>query len=105
MTKNSDAAKMLDWAGGEMAVEGERGMKQLSPEIVAAADPDIVLLISFGYDKLNSKTEIEKLPGVSSTKAFRNNHIFRIEAHDLIYLGPRTGQNVLRIQKLIHPDE
>lgn len=105
MTKKSTAAKMLEWAGGEMAVKDEKGMKQLSPEIVAAADPDIILLTDFGYDKLQEGNEIEKLPGISATKAYKNKHIFRIEEHDLVYLGPRIGENVLLIQKLIHPDE
>lgn len=105
MTKKSTAAKMLEWAGGEMAVDDEQGMRQLSPEIIAAANPDIILLTDFGYDRLSDGKEIEKLPGVSSTKAYKNNHIFRIEEHDLVYLGPRTGENVLLIQKLIHPDD
>jgi len=105
MTKESIAGKMLEWAGGEMAVDAEKGMKQFSPEVVAAANPDIILLTDFGYDRLNGGKEIEKLPGISSTKAFKNNHIFRIEEHDLVYLGPRTGENVLLIQKLIHKHE
>jgi iron complex transport system substrate-binding protein len=105
MTQKSTAAKMLEWAGGKMAVDAEKGMTQLSPEIVAAADPDIILLTDFGYDRLDNGKEIEKLPGISSTKAYKNNQIFRIEEHDLVYLGPRTGANVLLIQKLIHQHE
>ncbi|MDN4163993.1 ABC transporter substrate-binding protein [Cytophagales bacterium LB-30] len=105
MTKNSTAAKLIEWAGGEMAVDAEKGMKQLSPEVVAAANPDIILLTDFGYDRLNDGKEIDKLPGISSTKAYKNNQIYRIEEHDLVYTGPRTGENVLRIQELIHPDE
>jgi iron complex transport system substrate-binding protein len=105
MTKKSTAGKMLAWAGGIMAVDAEKGMKQISPEIVATSDPDIILLTDFGYDRLNEGKEIEKLPGISSTKAYKNNQIFRIEEHDLVYLGPRTGENVLMIQKLIHPNE
>ncbi len=103
MTKKSTAAKMIEWAGGKMAVNDEKGMKQLSPEIVAASDPDVILLTDFGYDRLGGSSEkIKELPGVSSTKAFKNNRIFRVEEHDMVYLGPRTGQNVLLIQKLIH---
>lgn len=103
MTQKSTAAKMIEWAGGKMAVDDEKGMKQLSPEIVAASDPDVILLTDFGYDRLGGSPEkIKELPGVSSTKAFKNNRIFRIEEHDVVYLGPRTGQNVLLIQKLIH---
>jgi iron complex transport system substrate-binding protein len=102
MTKKSTAAKMIAWAGGKMAVDDEKGMKQLSPEVVAASDPDVILLTDFGYDRLGSPEKIKELPGVSSTKAFKNNRIFRVEEHDLVYLGPRTGKNVLLIQKLIH---
>lgn len=103
MTKKSTAAKMIQWAGGKMAVDDEKGMKQISPELVAAADPDVILLTDFGYDRLNgSKEKISELPGVATTKAFKNNRICRIEEHDLVYLGPRTGENVLLIQQLIH---
>lgn len=103
MTKKSTAAKMIEWAGGIMAVNDEKGMKQLSPEIIAASDPDVILLTDFGYDRLGGSSEkIKELPGVASTKAFKNKRIFRIEEHDVVYLGPRTGQNVLLIQKLIH---
>lgn len=103
MTKKSTGAKMVEWAGGKMAVNDAKGMKQISPEIVADSDPDVILLTDFGYDRLGgSPQKIKELPGVSSTKAFRNNRIYRIEEHDLVYMGPRTGENVMLIQKLIH---
>lgn len=103
MTKKSTGGKMVQWAGGKMAVNDEKGMKQISPEIVAKSDPDVILLTDFGYDRLGGNPQkIKELPGVASTKAFKNNRIFRIEEHDLVYLGPRTGENVMLIQKLIH---
>lgn len=102
MSKKSTAGKMVEWAGGEMAVTDEKGMKQLSAEIVSKSDPDVILLTDFGYDKLGSPEKIKELPGVGSTRAAKNNHIYRIEEHDLVYLGPRTGKNVLLLQKLIH---
>jgi len=105
MTKKNTAATMIEWAGGTMAVDDEKGMKQISPEVVAASDPDVILLTDFGYDRLGGAPEkIRELPGVASTKAYKNHRIFRIEEHDVVYIGPRTGQNVLLIQKLIHQD-
>ncbi|MEI6899127.1 MAG: ABC transporter substrate-binding protein [Bacteroidota bacterium] len=105
MTRKNVAARMVEWAGGTMAVEDEKGMKQISPEVVASSDPDVILLTDFGYDRLGGAPEkIRELPGVSSTRAWKNHRIWRIEEHDLVYLGPRTGQNVLLIQKLIHQD-
>ncbi|MEH6407954.1 MAG: ABC transporter substrate-binding protein [Leeuwenhoekiella sp.] len=105
MTTNSTGGKIIDWAGGSMAVDGERGMMQISPEIVAQSDPDVILLTDFGYDRLGSKENIADLPGVASTRAFKNDRIYRVEEHDLVYLGPRTGENVLMLQKLIHKQE
>ncbi|SRX53814.1 Hemin-binding periplasmic protein HmuT [Aequorivita sp. CIP111184] len=105
MTKNSTAGKLIDWAGGEMAVDGEHGMTQFSPEIVAQSDPDVILLTDFGYDRLGSTEEVGTLPGISSTRAFKEGKVFRVEEHDMVYLGPRTGENIIELQKLIHGNE
>ncbi len=102
MTKNSITAKMIAWAGGEIAIDGKRGMSPLSAEVVAAADPDVILLTDFGYDRLGTNEKIKELPGIAGTKAAKNNRIYRIEEHDLVYFGPRTGENTLMLQKIIH---
>ncbi len=102
MTKNSNAGKLIEWAGGEMAVDGERGMIQLSPEVVAKSDPDIILLTDFGYDRLGSTEEVGTLPGISSTRAFKEGKVYRVEEHDMVYFGPRTGGSVVALQGVIH---
>jgi iron complex transport system substrate-binding protein len=102
VTEKSTAAKMIAWAGGVVPVKGAKGMQQVSAELIAQADPDVILLTDFGYDRLGSVGKVKELPGVAGTKAARNNRIYRVEEHDLIYLGPRTGANVLTLQKLIH---
>ncbi len=101
MTQNSLSAKLIDWAGGEIPLSGDRGMIQLSPEAMAKADPDVILLTDFGYDQLGSLDKIKELPGVAGTRAAKSNRIFRVEEHDMVYLGPRTGEIVLRLQQLI----
>ena len=101
MTKNSTSAKLIEWAGGEIPLSGERGMMQSSAESMAKTDPDVILLTDFGYDQLGSLDKIKELPGVAGTRAAKNNRIFRVEEHDLVYLGPRTGEIVLRLQQLI----
>ena len=78
------------------------GMVQLSPEIIASADPDVILLTDFGYDRLGSTDQVRTLPGVDSTRAAKARRIFRVEEHNLVYIGPRTGENVLKLQDLIH---
>ena len=102
MSQKSTAGRMIEWAGGEMCVKDTSGMKQLSAEAVTKSDPDVILLTDFGYDRLGTPEKIKELPGVALTKAFKNNRIYRIEEHDLVYLGPRTGENTIKLQKLIH---
>jgi iron complex transport system substrate-binding protein len=102
ITQAHTGGQMIAWAGGKIPVAGSRGMLPLSPEVVSSCDPDVILMTSFGYDRLGSLEEIKGLPGVSTTKAAKNNRIYRVEEHDLVYVGPRTGENVLALQKLIH---
>jgi iron complex transport system substrate-binding protein len=101
MTKKSTSAKLIDWAGGEISLDGERGMQQLSAEVIAQSDPDVILLTDFGYDQLGSLDQIKTLPGLAGTKAAKANRIYRVEEHDMVYLGPRTGEVVLKLQQLI----
>lgn len=100
--KESTAGKMIEMAGGEIPLE-KKGMERItSPEIIAKSNPDVILLTDFGYDRLGSYDKILELPGVALTNAAKSGDIYRVEGHDLIYFGPRTGENVLKLQQLIH---
>ena len=97
------AGRMVQWAGGEMAIQQAGMQRMTSPEIVAQANPDIILMTEFGYDRLDgSKDRIFELPGVSTSNAAKNGKIYRVEEHDLMYLGPSTGEGLSRLIKLIH---
>jgi heme transport system substrate-binding protein len=97
------AGQMVRWAGGEMAVSS-RGMQRMtSPEIVAEANPDVVLMTDFGYDRLDGSTDqILALPGVATSAAAHDGRIYRVEEHELMYFGPQTGENILKIAALLH---
>jgi iron complex transport system substrate-binding protein len=96
-------SQMIELAGGQMAVEN-RGMQRMeSPEIIAQANPDVILLTNYGYDRLNgSLDQIKALPGVATSNAARNNRIFRIEENVLNYFGPRSGENIAKVAEIIH---
>jgi len=96
-------SQMIELAGGQMAVEN-RGMQRMeSPEIIAQANPDVILLTDFGYDRLGgSLDQIKALPGVATSNAAKNNHIYRIEENVLNYFGPRSGENIAKIASIIH---
>ena len=74
-----------------------------SPEIIAQANPDVILLTDYGYDRLGgSSDQIKALPGVATSIAARNNRIFRIEENVLNYFGPRSGENIAKVAAIIH---
>ena len=97
-------SQMIELAGGQMAVENAgRGMQRLeSPEILAQANPDVILLTDFGYDRLGSMDQIKTLPGVATSNAAKTGHIYRIEENVLNYFGPRSGENIEKVAAVIH---
>jgi len=102
MGQQSIGTQMVAWAGGVNSLNAAEGMKPISPELIAEAQPDVILATDFGYDRQGGLEKFKQLPGVALTPAAKNNRIYRVEEHDMVYLGPRTGQNVLMLQKLIH---
>jgi len=96
-------SQMIELAGGQMAIEN-RGMQRMeSPEIIAQANPDVVLLTDYGYDRLGGALDqIKALPGVATSNAARNNRIYRIEENVLNYFGPRSGENIAKVAAIIH---
>jgi iron complex transport system substrate-binding protein len=99
------ASQMIAWAGGEQAIQG-KGMRQLaSPEIIAQANPDIILMTEFGFDRLGSLDQAKTLPGVAQTNAARNGRIYRVSEHELTYFNPETGKSVEKLAALIHQSQ
>jgi iron complex transport system substrate-binding protein len=98
----STAGKMVQLAGGKMAIEKEGMQRMASPEIIAKSNPDVILMTEFGFDRLGSADKATTLPGVAETDAAKNRRIYRVSEHELMYFGPETGENVLKLAKLIH---
>jgi len=77
--------------------------RMASPEMVAQANPDVILVTDYGYDQAGGTIDaIKALPGVGTSNAAKNNRIYRIEENQLMYFGPRTGANILKVADLIH---
>ncbi|HEY6358881.1 MAG TPA: ABC transporter substrate-binding protein, partial [Vicinamibacterales bacterium] len=97
------AGQMIEWAGGRPAIDKPGMTRMASPEIVAEANPDVVLMTDFGYDRLNgAMDQILALPGVATSDAAKHHRIYRVEEHQLMYFGPDTGRNIEQLAKLIH---
>jgi iron complex transport system substrate-binding protein len=97
------AGQMIEWAGGEMALDAEGMQRMASPEVFAQANPDIILVTDCGYDQAGGTIDgVKNLPGVGTSNAAKNNRIYRVEENQLMYFGPRTGENVSKIAAIIH---
>ena len=97
------AGQMVEWAGGEMAVNTDGMQRMASPEVIAQANPDVILVTDFGFDRLGGSLEqIKALPGVDTSNAAKNKRIYRVEENVLMYFGPRTGENIETVADLIH---
>lgn len=102
--RNGVGDKMIKLAGGKTANYDAKGARQISAEAVAEANPDIIIATDFGFDQMGSMDKfITGVPGVALTNAAKNKRIYRFEEHDLVYFGPRTGENILKLFSFIHP--
>ena len=96
--------KMIELAGGKVVKYDAKGARQISAESVAESNPDIIIATDFGFDQMGSMDKfISDIPGVTLTNAGKNKRIIRFEENDLVYFGPRTGENVIKLMNLIHP--
>ena len=101
--RNGVGDKMIRLAGCTPATYDGKGAREMSPEAVALANPDIIIATDYGYDRMGSMDKfITSVPGVALTNAGKNKRIVRFEEHDLIYFGPRTGDNVIKLINLLH---
>lgn len=102
MGTRGTANKMLEMAGGVNAADTS-SFRNLSPEVILRSQPDVILATDFGFDRLGGDVEkFKELPGIALTPAAKNGKIYRIEEHDLVYFGPRAGENVVKMAELIH---
>jgi iron complex transport system substrate-binding protein len=103
--RNGVGDKLIEMAGAKVVHYDAKGARQISAEAVAAANPDIIIATDFGYDQMGSMDKfVSDVPGVSLTNAGKNKKIIRFEEHDLVYFGPRSGDNVIKLIHLLHPN-
>jgi iron complex transport system substrate-binding protein len=92
---------MIEQAGGVNAADTST-FRMLNAEVIVREQPDVILATDFGYDQQGSIDKFLGLPGISLTPAGKNKKIYRVAEHDVFYIGPRTGENVLKLAELIH---
>ena len=103
VNRGSPADRMIHDAGGLNAIDSIGGMTRLSPELIAKAQPDVIIATDVGFDRLGA-AKFAQLPGVSLTPAARNGRIYRIDESEIMYFGPRTPSTIEKLEMMFHQE-
>jgi len=101
MGDDSNAAAMLELAGGVNAVAGMKGYKEMNGEAVVAARPDVVLCYADGLQSVGGPEGLWNRPGLAQTPAGRNKRLVAMDDLLLAGFGPRTGEAALALEEAL----
>jgi iron complex transport system substrate-binding protein len=95
----TSADAMIDYAGARNAISGFSGFKPLTPEAVIAANPDVILLTDQGMKAVGGIGGVMRFPGVSQTRAGKEQKMISLEAMYLLGFGPRMPLAVAELNQ------
>jgi iron complex transport system substrate-binding protein len=101
--KDTEAAAIIELAGGINAAADITGYKPLTDEAVIAAAPDVVLTMQRGNHAENPD-ELFKLPAFQSTPAAASKSLISMDGLYLIGFGPRTPAAGRELAAKLYPD-
>ena len=101
--KDTEAAAIIEMAGGINAAEDITGYKPLTDEAVIAAAPDVVLTMARG-DHAAKADETFALPAFQSTPAAASKALISMDGLYLIGFGPRTPAAGRELANKLYPD-
>jgi len=99
--KKTSADAMIAYAGARNAIAGFSGFKPLTPEAVIAANPDVILLTDQGMKAVGGISGVLRFPGISQTRAGKEQKIVSLEAMYLLGFGPRMPLAVTELNQLL----
>jgi iron complex transport system substrate-binding protein len=102
--RGTSAEAMIELAGAKNAISGFEGYKPMTPEAVASAEPDAILMPSRGLESVGGVDGLLDQPGIDLTPAGENRRIVGMDDLLLLGFGPRLGTAVKRLTMKLHPD-
>jgi iron complex transport system substrate-binding protein len=97
----TSADAMIAYAGAHNAIAGFSGFKPLTPEAVIAANPDVILLTDQGMKAVGGIGGVLRFPGISQTRAGKEQKVISLEAMYLLGFGPRMPLAVAELNQLL----
>lgn len=98
------AGAMIELAGGENVYPGVDGYFPMTPEGIVEIAPDVILTTDQSLREVGGLEGLLAEPGIAETPAAANERIVSMEDLYLLGFGPRTGQAVADLARLIHPE-
>lgn len=90
---------VIEAAGGaDAGVEaGVVGTVDVTPEALAAAAPEVIIVPAEGYEVLGGLDGLLAIPGVSATPAGANGAVLAYPEGDFLTFGPRIASSIQRL--------
>ncbi len=97
---------MIVAAGGVDAAEaaGIQGSKPITAEALVTAAPDVILTTTAALKDAGGVDGVLQIPGIAQTPAGQSKRVVSMEDQYLLGMGPRTGQAIMDLAKLLHPE-
>lgn len=102
----TSADTLITAAGGvNAAAEADLvGFQPLTAEALAAAQPEVLLLLSAGLESIGGVDGLLQIPGVAQTPAGEARRVLAYDDLYLLGMGPRTGQALGELVTGLHPE-
>jgi iron complex transport system substrate-binding protein len=100
----ADAMIVASGATNAAAAAGIVDYQPMTAESLAAAQPDLLILLTAGLESVGGPEGLLEIPGVAQTPAAQNGAV--IDFDDLYFLGfgPRTGEALHDLIVALHPE-
>jgi iron complex transport system substrate-binding protein len=92
--EGTSAQAMIELAGGANALQGFSGYRPVSPEALAEAQPEVILVPEHALGVMGSAEGILGQPGIELTCAGRQRRLVVMDGLYLLGFGPRLGEAV-----------
>jgi len=102
--EDTAASSIIALAGGENAISGYTGYKQLVDESVINAAPEVILMMDRRGDHAAGNAELFSHPAIASTPAAKGEHVIRMNGLYLLGFGPRTAEAIRELHTRIYAD-
>lgn len=96
--------EITSYTGAQQVFADVSGYKPLNAEALIAANPDFLVTTSSGLESVGGADGFLKIPGVAQTTAGRKRQIVSLDSLLLTNFGPRVGQAIKALVKLLHPE-